>query len=113
MSNIDLTSFQATSTDTVVTMPEGDTTPSPLMRSGPSTTPALDTITQIGALKPDEDGACPSSPRRCDAAGPTAGRRRPDEEGRGPPDKLPLMARFQVLEHVKDQDLGGLSPSGS
>lgn len=25
MSNIDLTSFQATTTDTVVTMPEGDT----------------------------------------------------------------------------------------
>lgn len=118
MSNIDLTSFQATSTDTVVTMPEGDTiTLLPLMQLGSQHDSLLmDTITQIGTLKADKDGSVP-----IEALGtvmPLVSKllvaAAPDKKSAARLDKLPLMARFQVLMgYVKDQDLGGLSPSES
>ena len=118
MSTIDLTSFQATSTDTVVTMPEGDTiTLKPLMQLGSEHDSLLmDTITQIGTLKADKDGSVP-----IEALGdvmPLVSKllvaAAPDKKSAARLDKLPLMARFQVLMgYVKDQDLGGLSPSES
>jgi len=117
MSTIDLTSFQTKTTDTVVKMPGGKPIKlRPLMTLGSEHDQLLmDLISSLGSLN-IQDGemelsalgdVMPFVGRLLTAAAPNA-----TDAGRL--DKLPLMARFEVLMgYMQDQDLGGLSPSGS
>ncbi|GAB3209811.1 hypothetical protein GCM10027294_25690 [Marinactinospora endophytica] len=118
MSTIDLTAFQAKGSATVVTMPEGDEIAlRPLMQLGSEHDQLLiDVITQLGALRADKDGSAPIEalggvmPLAVKLLAAAA----PDKHAARRLDRLPLMARFQVLMgYIQDQDLGGPSPSES
>ena len=121
MSTIDLTSFQSPSSQTVVRMPDGDEIVlRPLMGLGSEHDQMLmDTITAIGDLKIDddgEDGAAKIPLGKLGEIMPLVGRllaaAAPDKKAAARLDRLPMMARFQVLMgYIEDQDLGGLSPS--
>ncbi|MBV2364262.1 hypothetical protein [Streptomonospora nanhaiensis] len=114
---IDLTSFQSTASQgTAVTMPEGDQIVlRPMMALGSQHDQLLiDLIAALGdlGLKDGQDAdlgafteVLPLASRLLAAAAPTS-------EAAERLDRLPLMARVQVLlGYVEDQDLGGLSPS--
>lgn len=130
MATIDVSSFQSESEPTVVTMAEGKPiTLKPLMALGSEHDQMLlDLISELGALglagKDTEEGEeekegevgipldqlgtiLPMVTKLLIAAAPT-------KADATRLDKLPLMARFQILMgYMKDQDLGGLSPSES
>lgn len=115
MANIDLTSFQSESTDTVVAMPEGKPiTLRPLMALGSEHDGLLlDLITQLGTLDL-KDGQMELSKLGdiMPLVGQLLAAAAPSKTDAARLDKLPLMARFQVLMgYVQDQDLGGLTPS--
>lgn len=117
MSTIDLTSFQTEPTDTVVTMPEGKPiTLKPLMALGSEHDGLLlDLIARLGTLDL-KDGQMELSTlgELMPLVGQLLTAAAPTKADAARLDRLPLMARFQVLMgYIEDQDLGGLSPSES
>ena len=116
MSTVDLSSYQsAQQTSTDVVMPEGDTISlRPLMSLGSEHDQLImDVLTSVSKLPRDTNAVSvdklgelmPVVGKLLSAASPT-------KKDASRIDRLPMMARFQVLMgYIQDQDMGGPAPS--
>ena len=117
MSTVDLTMFQAPEVEgTTVTMPDGsEIVLRPLMALGPEHDDLfMELIDAVSGLQAGEDNTLALA--QIKAIMPVASRiiaaAAPSKAAAAKLEKLPLMARFQVLMgYLGDQDLGGFAPS--